>query len=1048
MVECVGEGREPACSSITPFVCHAIRALGTALSIVIRCFHTRLWRDMAIAEAAMTVVSRFIETFVEAGWLALAVLVAIFLNPFSDQVFEPDKAALLRVLVAMIVAAWAIRSLDRNLSALPSRVNITGAGHAARRAMRTLAEQPIVSLALLLLLAYAASTVTSVAPRVSWWGSYQRSQGTYTFLAYLGLFLVVLSALRRADQLQRLISTLLITSFPVALYAMLQHYGMSLLQFAEGGVEARVISTLGNAIFLAAYLAMVMPLTLWRLVEAVGQRNAWPLWAVLASLTYGGLFLLQLAAIVFTQSRGPMLGTLVEFFVFVLLVAVLRRQRRWALAGVVATVLVAALLLALNIPGPVGELLRRMPYVTRFGELAGAGAQTVQARTLAWETVLSAMRAEPARLVLGYGPETMKSTLTRFMPAELWVLQGGGEYGTFDRAHNESFDALFATGVVGTIVYLLLYGVVFHQALRWMGFIRSRREAGGLIGLLAGGGVIGLLVPIEWLGSPVLAGIGIPLGMIAGMVAYLLGQVVRAPAEGATGVESRHLLMAALLAAVVGHFVETQTGIAVVVTQTYFWLYTALLISLGTGRIAGAEPASPIAGSRPLRPDARPAGRGPRRGRRGRRQEAGSGSRGAGDQGPVVAMALVEAVVLGALSYAFVHGFNVAGARRPAQALVVVTWLLGGLIVLLDRYRSEVDDESIGSDALVYAAVSLLWVLPFALFHRVNAQALDRLNVAYLVFILWLLLTVIGIATALEWRSEPARAKAGAGQLALYAGIGLLVLALVWRVDVTRIQADIHEKVGKTAMGAGLWDQALPNLQEAVTLWPWQDQYYVYIAGAYVEQARRLPDPATQDVQMEQARQMLKKGRSLAPRDSDYPRQLGLAYGVWADWAQDDATRQQRLRQSLGYHLAAVKLNPENPDLSLDLAGTYFALGMDDQAFTEYQHTVAIGSPNHLGRAYAGVADIYLLHGQLKEAVEAYRQAMQAGRDHQEVLEARVRAAQRQPHNIQLRLSLALVYAAANRQGDALDELKATLDLASSDTERVEVERLIEIVQE
>jgi len=984
----------------------------------------------------VTSSGRFCESFVEAGWLAVAVLVATFLNPFSDQVFEPDKAALLRMLAVLMVAAWLIRNLDGSVLASFRVSRETGAGPLVRPAY----EQPIAGVTLLLLLVYLTSTITSVAPRLSWWGSYQRAQGTYTFLAYLGLFFMVLSVLRRVDQLERLITVLLFTSFPVALYGILQHYGMSLLQFSEGGVETRVISTLGNAIFLAAYLAMVVPLTLWRLLESGAAWSTWRIRTTIAIVLYGGLLVLQLAAIVFTQSRGPILGLLVELLLFVLLVALLRRQRCWALAGVLVTGVVVAFLLALNIPGPLGDSLRSLPYVARFGELAGAGAQTVQARALAWDTVLDTVRAEPGRIVVGYGPETMKSVLTRFMPAELWVLQGGGQYGTFDRAHNAVLDALYASGIAGVVVYLLLYGAVFYQALRWLGLLRTLRQGGVLIGLLVSGVVLGLLVPWLWRSDLALAAIGMPAGMIAGMVVYLLGQVVRASADASPEAGTRHLLLAALLAAIVGHFVETQTGIEIVVTQTCFWLYTALLILLGTGRIGESEPARS--------PAPQPAGRGrARRGRRSRRQADGTGFAFAQEAGSVAAMALVAAVLLGTLSYAFVHGFNVPGARRPAQALVSVTWLFAGLMILLEHHRSAADTELLSSDALTYATVSLFWVLPFALYHRVNATMLDRLNGVYLVFLAWMLLTVVGIAVALQWGRRSARARLRSDQVVLYALIVLLALALAWRVDMRRIQADIHEKVGKTAMGAGLWEQAIPNLQQAVALQPQQDQYYVYLAGAYVEQARLLPEPAAKDAQMERARQILEQARALAPRDSDEPRQLGLTYRLWADWAQDDATRRQRLETSLGYYRAAVGLNPQNPDLRLDLAGTYFALGMNEEAFAQYRHAVAIGSPNHLGRAYAGLGDIYLLRGQLDEAAEAYRQAIKAGRDHQTVLDARMRAAERQPADIQARLSLALVYAAAKRQGDALNELKAALDLASSDAERAEVEKLIEIVQ-
>ncbi|MFQ5856920.1 MAG: O-antigen ligase family protein [Anaerolineae bacterium] len=1009
----------------------------------------------------MTTVGRFCEKFIEAGWLVVPVLVATFLNPFSDQVFEPDKAALLQILVTLMVAAWVIRSIESSAFASSRLSRETSAGHTVAAAIHALRVTPIAVLALVLLLVSLASTITSISPRLSWWGSYERTQGTYALLTYLGLFFVVLSVLQRADQLHHLITVLLFTSFPVAVYAILQRYGMSLLQFSEVGVEVRVISTLGNAIFLAAYLAMVMPLTLWRLLKSAGGWSGRPIRSALTSLLYGGLFVLQLAAVVFTQSRGPILGLLVELFVFVLLVALLRGQRRWALAGVFVAVAAVAFLVILNIPGLPTEPLRSLPYVARFSRLASSEGITVKSRVLAWDTVLDTMRADPSRILLGYGPETMKPVFTKFMPVELWVLQGGGQYGTFDRAHNAVFDVLFSNGTLGVVAYLLLYSVVLYRALQWLGLVQTRPEARGLIGLLVGGAVLGLIIPWLWRGDLVLAGVGVPAGIIAGMVVYLLGKVVLSPAAESDGGDMR-LLQAALLAAIVGHFVETQTGIGIVVTHSYFWVYTALIILLGTGRINEPEPArSPAllrrgsgSGARDTQPGGRPVSRRTVRSRLGRSRRGRSRGQGttlavpAGSLGPVVAMALVSTVLLGTLSYAFVHGFNVSGARGPAQALIWATWLFTGLIILLERDRFATDVSSLSGDALVYAMTSLVWLLPFALFHRVNAQTLDRLNTSYLAFVAWLLVTVVGIAATLQWSGASSRRVVQSNRPILSAAIAFSALLLVWKVDITRIQADIYEKVGKTTMEAGLWGQATPNLQRAATLQPWQDQYYIYLGGAYVEQARMASEVATKDVWMEQARQIFEQGWVLSPRDSDHQRQLGLMYHVWADWAPDETTRRQRLQNSLRHYLAAVDLNPHSPDLRLDLADAYFALRMNEEALAQYQHAVDSGSPEHLGRAYAGSGDIYLTRGQLERAAEAYRRAMQAGRDRQEVLRARIRAVNDYPDDVQVRESLALVYAASDRQGDALKELNAALTIASSDAERTEVEKLIGMIEE
>lgn len=983
-------------------------------------------------------IGRLGERFIESGWLIASIVVATFLNPFSAQVFEPDKAALLHGLAILMLAAWVIRGLEHLVAdgaraTSPSRVK-----RAVAETARGLWARPIAALALALALVYVASTLTSISPRMSWWGSYQRGQGTYTFLIYLTLFFVVLSVLRREDQLQRLVTTMLLTSFPVAVYAILQHYGLSLVRFAEGGVETRVISTLGNAIFLAAYLAMVVPLTLWRLLRSARAWSGREIQSALVTLLYGGLFVLQLLAVVFTQSRGPLAGLMAELIVFVLLVAVLRRRRRWALAGVLLATAAVAVLVALNVPGLAPEALQSFSYLRRLRGILGSNE--VRARLLAWDTVLQAVRADPLRVALGYGPETMKSVLTGFMPAELWVLQGGGQYGTFDRAHNAVFDALYAQGLVGVITYLSLYGLIFYQSLRWLGLVRSRRAAGSLAGLLIGGAVVGLVVPWLWHGDLVLMGVGVPAGMIVGLILYLIGNIIVAPVLEVEADEGRSLLLAALLAAIVGHLVETQTGIGTVATRSYFWLYTALIILLGTDRVGEPERISQRSAS---------ASRERGRGRRGRpRGNMATSVLATESLAPTIALALVTAALLGTLSYAFIHGFSVEGARVPARILIWCTWLFAGLIILLERDPLRAEVSSLGGDVLVYAAVSLVWVLPFVVYHRANAQTLERLTASYGVFVGWLLLTVAGIAVALQWGRSSVRSDTESGWLVAHALILALALAWVWQVDITRIRADIYEKVGQTALGAGYEEQAIPNLQRAVALQLEQDQYYVYLGGGYVEQARLASDVAAKDGWMEQARQVFERGQALAPLDSDHPRQLGLAYRVWADWAEDSTVRRQRLQRSLSYYQAAVRLNPENPDLRLDLASAYFALGMSEEALAQYQHAVEIGSPDHLGRAHAGLGDVQVIQGRLDEAMQSYRQAMAAGRDKQEVVQARISAVDRYPEDIDVRESLALVYAAAGRRDDALTELKAALDVASNDAERAEVEDLIKMVRQ
>jgi tetratricopeptide (TPR) repeat protein len=77
--------------------------------------------------------------------------------------------------------------------------------------------------------------------------------------------------------------------------------------------------------------------------------------------------------------------------------------------------------------------------------------------------------------------------------------------------------------------------------------------------------------------------VALPFGMILGAIIYLLVISIVGDYESPQGGinKLRAYLLLGLLAAIVSHFVEINFGIAIAVTRTYFWVYTALLLLIG-----------------------------------------------------------------------------------------------------------------------------------------------------------------------------------------------------------------------------------------------------------------------------------------------------------------------------------------------------------------------------------------------------------------------------------------------------------------------------------
>ena len=236
-------------------------------------------------------INVYCEKIIEGSWLTAVILTPLFFNIYSSRIFEPDKIAIFRSLALVIVAAWFI------LIVLNSR----RIGVSKFRNIRTWVKNhlnPFTVVIGLMVVSYVLSTLLSVNPWISWFGSYQRSQGTYTFLSYMVFFLAIVIHLRHRDQLDRLLNVIVMASIPVALYGVLQHFNLDPIPWGKD-TSIRVASSLGNSIFIAAYLIMVFPISLWRILNvfkmSVNGQNK--LLNILRFVFYGFINVLFLTAL-------------------------------------------------------------------------------------------------------------------------------------------------------------------------------------------------------------------------------------------------------------------------------------------------------------------------------------------------------------------------------------------------------------------------------------------------------------------------------------------------------------------------------------------------------------------------------------------------------------------------------------------------------------------------------------------------------------------------------------------------------------------------------
>ena len=922
----------------------------------------------------------------EAAWIIGLIVTPLFFNIFSSRVFEPDKITLMRSLALVALAAWLVKLASEG----GVRFSAARSQHASLAGMLRV---PLVLPVAGLVVVYLIATVFSVAPQASIFGSYQRLQGTFTTFSYLVLFAVVAGNLRRRAQVERAITVAIITSLPASLYGIIQHYQLDPLPWG-GDTTQRVTANMGNAIFLGAYLIMTAPVVLGRVVTSFhgiltdNDPQRLPFNVTRAAL-YIFILAVNLVAIWFTSSRGPWLGLLAGLFFFFVLLSLHWRARVLTLSTIGIAALLAVFLGVMNIPGGPLESVRQMPGIGRLGQVFETEGGTGRVRVLIWEGVIDLMtphtplefpdgsvdRWNVIRPLIGYGPEALYVAYNRFYPPDLAHYEARNA--SPDRSHNETFDALAFTGLLGLVVYMTLFVAVFYYSLKWLGLVTTARRRAIFVGLVSGGGLVSAVGFIIWQG-PEFFGVGLPFGMLLGLLIFLtLYAVVGLPrtakgetASGTNGPEPwRAIAMIGLISAIVAHFTEIHFGIAIVSTRTHFWVYAGLLFVLGyiwPTLPAEAEPAAGV--------EETPA-RLRRRGRAGARIASTLSRRPMSEEwGPVLVGAMLISAVLITLGFDFMTNNNRSsqaarilidaltilptapeGTRSYAiLGLMLITWLGGGTLALLEEPQTmrgrRLWSTLAAGLGLSFGVTMIGWIAMtthLATIAAIVPQDLEQLigsanAVAgtLSVFYVLLALTLIGMAAALVVET-PLMGTGRAGQrgrglisqspVAILAYATLPVAALLGSVflNMQVIQADVIYKTGLQFDDTGQPQAAIPLFQRALALAPNEDYYYLFLGRAYLNATNTITEESQRDILLSDAEQQLHVARRLNPLNTDHTANLARLNRRWAELSSDAALRAQRAQASHDYYAAAVSLSPANAGLWNEWAALAFQVSND-----------------------------------------------------------------------------------------------------------------------
>lgn len=360
--------------------------------------------------------------FIRFSYLLLFFLTPFLLSPTSSELFELPKMYFVYALTAIITTLHLINFI-----------------HGQTKLFRyTSLTIPLI----LFLVSQAISTYFSIDVHTSIFGYYSRfNGGLLSTISYLLLYFVIVNYL---DDLfkKQIINISLLSGFFIALYGILEHFGID-KHFWVQDVQARVFSTLGQPNWLAAYLCLLLPLSLQKSFDLKHKNNYF------TSTIYDLLTTILFICLLFTKSKSGIIAAIVSIAIFLFFHLVQNRKNKTQLVKFWPVLLLVFFSIVIN--NPIKDRLFPSKSTTHDLPSTILITPSEDIRQIVWQGAIDLWRKFP---LIGTGTETFAYTYYWTRPAS-HNLTSEWDF-LYNKAHNEYINFLATTGSFGFITYIFL----------------------------------------------------------------------------------------------------------------------------------------------------------------------------------------------------------------------------------------------------------------------------------------------------------------------------------------------------------------------------------------------------------------------------------------------------------------------------------------------------------------------------------------------------------------------------------------------------------------
>ena len=303
---------------------------------------------------------------------------------------------------------------------------------------------------LLLIAGLSFLTFLSIDPLQSFWGSYTRQQGLYSYLNYFLWAIIIFVNLigikilkgefEFKKRIKRIIVAVVLSGGLVAIYGILQIMNIDFFSWPEAPyITGRALSSLGQPNFLASFLLLTIPLCFY-LTSVTSKRFLHFFYLLLGAI--------QIICLYYTLSRGGLFAFFAVIGIFslgVLLFSHLKKKTKI----IIVVSLITFIFLSLSAIETLNPGRIKSSIDIKSGSIA--------ARVYFFQASANAILEKP---IFGYGLENSSDVFIKYYERD-WGLHGTVGSNT-DRAHNIILDVLITSGFIGLIIFSFWYYSIFR----------------------------------------------------------------------------------------------------------------------------------------------------------------------------------------------------------------------------------------------------------------------------------------------------------------------------------------------------------------------------------------------------------------------------------------------------------------------------------------------------------------------------------------------------------------------------------------------------------